>query len=502
MRKIREVLRLAWNANLSQRAIAHSLGISREAVRDYLVRAANARLKWPLPDDVDDMQLEHRLYPPLHPGGAVRRAEPDWAVVHAELKRPGATLQQLHNEYLADNLNGLQRSQFCALYRKWAKTNKSYLRQAHAAGDKAFVDYAGPTMAVHDATSGLILTAQIFVGVLGASSYTFAEAHWSQKLPDWIAANVRMLEFFGGVPAFIVCDNLKSAVTRPSLTEPLVNDSYANFARHYDTTILPARPKRPKDKAKVEGHVLIVERWILFRLRKRVFTSLGELNDAIRELLIDLNSRPFQKLPGSRRSTFEQVDQPALRKLPPGPYEYVEFRRARVGMDKMIEVGGRAFSAPANLVGKEVDIRVTAAVVEVMHGGRRVASHIRTPGIEPVIDTAHLTPADRAFGLWSPERETDWAKSIGPRTLEFITQRLAASDNKTMGYRLGLGMRKLTAEFGAQRVESTCARALETGAIRLASLRSILANQLDIIGTAHTEADFDHENLRGPSYYH
>jgi len=501
MRKIREVLRLAFVSHLSRRAIAQSLGMSRDAVADYLVRANNAGLSWPLPDDLDDQQLEHRLYPPLPATGA-RRPEPDWADVHRELKRPGGTLQALHDEYLAANLNGMQRSQFCALYRRWCRTIKSYLREVHAAGDKAFVDYAGPTMPVHDAATGQVFMAQVFVGVLGASNYTYAEAHWSQKLPDWIAANVRMLEFFGGAPNFIVCDNLKSGVTRPSLTEPLINESYQNFAAHYGTTILPTRPHRPKDKSKVEGHVLIVERWILFRLRKRVFTSLAELNVAIRELLVDLNARPFQKLPGNRASAFAQTDRPALQPLPARPYEYVEFRRARVGMDKMIDVGGRLFSAPAKLVSQEVDIRVTAAVVEVLHGGRRVVSHVRTPGTEPVIDKAHLTPADQAYGMWSPQREIEWATAVGPNTLEFVGQRLASSSNKTIGYRLGLGMRKLAAEYGSPRMESTCARALATGATRLASLRSILVNRLDVAGAPLVEADFDHENLRGPGYYH
>ncbi len=501
MRKVREVLRLALDSRLSRRTIAQSLGISRDAVADYLVRANNAGLAWPLPGDMDDQQLEHHLYPPL-PTMRVRRPEPDWGEVHRELKRPGATLQALHDEYLAANLNGLQRSQFCALYRRWCKTIKSYLRQTHAAGDKVFVDYAGPTIPVHDAASGQTLKAQVFVGVLGASNYTYAEAHWSQKLPDWIAANVRMLEFFGGATNFIVCDNLKSGVTRPSLTEPLINESYQNFAAHYGTTIVPTRPYRPKDKAKVEGHVLIVERWIMFRLRKRVFTSLGDLNDAIRELLTDLNNRPFQKLPGSRATAFEKTDRPALRALPARPYEYIEFRRARVGMDKMIDVGGRLFSAPAKLVTQEVDVRITAAVVEVLHGGRRVVSHIRTPGTEPVIDMAHLTPADQAYGMWSPDREIEWATAIGPSTLEFVKQRLEASSNKTVGYRLGQGMRKLAAEHGNERIETTCKRALATGATRLASLRSILTNRLDMVGVPLKEADFDHENLRGPGYYH
>ena len=252
----------------------------------------------------------------------------------------------------------------------------------------------------------------------------------------------------------------------------------------------------------VEGHVLIVERWIRFQLRKRVFTSLGELNRAIRELLIHLNAKPFQKLPGCRASSFEVTDRPALQKLPARPYEYVEFRRARVGMDKMIDVDGRLFSVPAKLVSEEVDIRVTSSAVEVMHAGRRVASHIRTPGNKPVIDQTHLTAADQAYGMWSPEREIEWAKSIGPSTVEFVSQRLAASGNKTMGYRLGMGLRKLAGEYGDQRMETTCKRALESGATRVSSLRAILANRLDVAGAPLMEADFDHENLRGPGYYH
>jgi transposase len=501
MRKIREVLRLSHSSLLSRRAVAASLGISRDAVADYLLRASSAGLTWPLSDSLDDAQLERRLYP-IEPGTRARRPEPNWADVHRDMQLPGATLQQLHAEYLVAYPNGMQRSQFSALYRKWCRRLKSYLRQTHLAGDKVFVDYAGPTVPIHDPVSGCILRAQIFVSVLGASNYTYAEAHWSQTLPDWIAANVRMLEFFGGVPKFIVCDNLKSAVTRASLTEPLVNDSYQNFAAHYGTTIQPARSRHPKDKAKVEGHVLIVERWILFRLRRRVFTSLGELNCAILELLDELNNRPFQKLEGNRRSAFESLDAPLLRSLPATSYEYVEFRRARVDMSKMVNVAGRLFSAPARLVSQVVDIRVTATVVELIFNGRRVASHVKTPGDDPVIDPAHLTPAEHAYGLWTPERELQWASGIGPQTTAFVEQRLAANGGKTAGYRLGIGMRKLSAEFGVDCVEAACTKAIHSGATSVSSLRAILVNRLDMHGLEITEANFPHENLRGPKHYH
>ena len=307
MRKIREVLRLAQESRLSRRAIGRSLQISTDTVTDYLVRASNADLAWPLPDDLDDQQLEYRLYPPAATL-RTRKPQPDWAKVHRELQRPGGTLQALHGEYLLEHPDGMARAQFCALYRRWTQTLKSYLRKAHVAGEEVFVDYAGPTMPIYEVGVGEVRRAQIFVGVLGASNYTYAEAHWTQRLPDWISAHVRMFEFFGGAPAIIVCDNLKSGVKRPSLTDPLINDSYQNFAAHYRTTVIPARSKRPKDKAKVEGGVLLIERWIMFRLRNRVFTSLAELNDAIRELLVELNQRKFQKLPGCRASAFETLD--------------------------------------------------------------------------------------------------------------------------------------------------------------------------------------------------
>lgn len=501
MRRIRDVLRLSHASRLSRRAVARSLGLSRDAVADYLLRAASAGLSWPLPDDMDDAALERRLYP-VEPSVRTRRPLPDWSIVQQEMQRPGATLRQLHAEYLAEHPDGMQRAQFCALYRAWARTLKSYQRQTHPAGEKVFVDYAGPTVPIHDGDSGKVLRAQIFVGVLGASNYTYAEAHWSQQLPDWISAHVRMLEFFGGVPQCIVCDNLKAAVTRASRTEPLVNDSYQNFASHYGTIIVPARAYRPKDKAKVEGHVLIVERWILFRLRKRVFTSLGELNAAIRELLLDLNTRPFQKLPGNRVQAFETVDRPALRALPTAPYEYIEFRRGRVGMDRMVDVGGRLFSAPPRLVNALVDIRVTAGVVELLHGGRRVASHARTTGAAPVVDPAHVPAADHAYANWSPQRELDWAATIGPRTSDFVVARLVDVGNKTVGYRLGLRLRKLAGEFGATRLESACVRALAIGAASTSSLHAILTNRLDLAAPDVIEADFSHENVRGPEHYH
>ena len=501
MRRIREVIRLSQDLNLSISEVSNSLDIARSTVRKFLDRAKQAGLSWPLPDDLDDRVLEERLFPRTR-GPVARRPLPDWAEVHREMQCKGATLTVIHEEYLAANPGGLQRSQFFNLYNTWLKSLKSYLRQSHVAGQNVYVDYAGPTIPVHDAESGTTLKAQIFVGVLGASNYVFAEATWSQSLPDWIGSNRRMFEFFGGAARFLICDNLKAAVTRPSLTDPLVNDTFQSFAAHYNATVVPARAYRPKDKSKAEGHVLVVERWIVFRLRKRVFTSLGELNAAIAELLDELNQRPFQKLPGNRLSAFESIDRPALVQLPACPYEYVEFRRGRVGMDRMVKVDGRSFSVPAQLVNEILDIRVTAGVVELSHRGWRVASHAKRPGTDPVIDPAHLTEADRAFAYWTPDREYDWAESIGPNTFAFVKRHITAGGSKTLAYRLGNGLRKLAAEHGHERLESTCGYALQTGASKLKSLKVILERSLDRRPPPLSEASFEHENLRGPDYYH
>ncbi|OLP04621.1 IS21 family transposase [Rhodoferax antarcticus] len=377
MRKIRQVLRLVHETDLSQRAIARSLGLSREAVSNHITRATAAGLVWPLPPDTDDAALEARLFPP-QTGRFQRKVEPNWVDIQQELKAKGATLIQLHVEYLADHPDGLQRSQFCERYRQWCKTLKSYMRFTHVAGERVFVDYAGPTMPVIDMATGEIRRAQIFVGVMGASNYTYAEAHWSQKLPNWIAAHTNMFEFFGAVPKVIVCDNLKSAVIHASRTEPVINATYQSLADHYSLTIIPARPRTPKDKGKVENGVLVVERWILFRLRKRVFHQLHDLNQAIQELLLDLNQRKFQKLPGSRRSTFEALDLPAMQPLPNGDFEYAEFRRVRVSMDGCVSVDDRPYSVPQTLVRKEVVLPALAAPTTTVFCGLLI---IDAPGL-------------------------------------------------------------------------------------------------------------------------
>jgi len=379
MRQVREVLRLKWACGLSDRKIAHSLRVSRPTVAEYVRRAQAAGLSWPLPDALDDTALERQLFATAATTPVARRPIPDWVTVHRELKRKGVTLVLLWQEYKAITPDGLQYSQFCAAYRQWAGKLDLVMRQSHRAGETLFVDYAGQTIPVVDPLTGEVHAAAIFIAVLGASNYTFAEATWSQSLPDWIGSHVRAFAALGGVPQVVVPDNLKAAVSRPHRYEPTLNRTYAELAQHYGVAIVPTRAARPRDKAKVEVGVQVVERWILARLRHHTFFSLLELNTAIADLLGPLNQRPFKKLPGSRQSVFESLDRPALRPLPTQPYEYAEWKVVRVNIDYHVDVEGHYYSVPYALVKQQLEVRLSAHVVEIFHKGTRVASHQRSP---------------------------------------------------------------------------------------------------------------------------
>src|SRR6478609_8851421 len=368
MRQIREVLRLRFASKLPQRAIAKSLGLSQGAVSGYLSRARAAGVSWPLPVDFDDAQLEALLFPLAPAIASDQRPMPDWAWVHRELRRPDVTLALLWEEYRAGAPDGFGYSWYCELYRAWAGQLKPTMRQTHIAGEKLFVDFADRT--------GEIIPVQIFVAVLGASSFTYAEAVWSQKLPDWIAAHVRAFAYFGGAARQTVSDNLKAGITKACFHEPTVNRTYADLARHYGTAIVPARPYKPRDKAKVEVGVQVVGRWILARLRNRRFFSLAALNAAIGELLIDLNARPLRGWGRSRRALFDDLDRPALTPLPDEPCAYAEWKRCRVGLDYHVEIARHFYSVPFGLLRQEVEARITTATVEIFHRGKRVASHL------------------------------------------------------------------------------------------------------------------------------
>lgn len=482
MRKIKEVLRLQA-AGHSQRAIATSTGIARSTVSEYLERAAAAGLSWPLPDALTDTELEDLLF--KTPAPAVdRRPLPDWKSVYDEMKakrRTGVTLQLLWLEYKEANPDGLQYSQFCEYYRRWRGRLDRVLRQEHKAGDKVFVDFAGQSVPIVDRTTGEVLfEAQIFVAVLGASNYTYAQACRSQELSEWIGAHSRMLDYFGGVPFAIVPDNLKAGVRHACFYEPDLNPTYHDWALHYGTTVLPARVRRPRDKAKVEAGVLLVERWILARLRHHTFFTLAELEEEIRRLLDSLNQRPFQKLEGSRRSLFDTLDRPALRPLPAARYDFAQWKKASVNIDYHVEVLGHFYSVPYKLERARVDVRITSDTVEIFHDGRRVSAHPRgrrKGGF--TTDAAHRPKSHQKYLEWTPSRMIRWGEQTGPRTAEMVHRILASRPHPEQGFRACLGLLRLGDRYSAPRLEAACARALHVGAVSYQSVKSILNTGLD-----------------------
>jgi transposase len=505
MRQIREILRLALGEGLSRRATGVATGLPYSTVADHLGRAARAGLGWPLPDGLDDAQLEACLFAKAEPPPSASRPLPDWPTVHRELRRKGMTLQLLHMEYKERQPSGYQYTQFCRLYRAWQRHLDVVMRQEHRAGEKLFVDFAGQTIPIVDATTGEIRRAQLFVAVLGASSYTYAEALPSQELPHWIAAHVHTFAFLGGCTRLIVPDNLRSAVTRAHRYEPDINPTYAEMAAHYGCAVIPARPRKPRDKAKAESGVLVVERWILAALRHHTFFNLAEANEAIRERLGWLNARPFKKLPGSRLSLFAELDRPALRPLPAVPYEFAVWKTATVNIDYHVEVDRHWYSVPYQLVGERCDIRVTAAIVEVLHRGRRVASHPRSGEQRRFsTDAAHMPEAHRRQAAWSPSRIVVWAGGTGPATAALVAAIMASRPHPEQGFRGCLGIMRLGRRYGPERLETAAARALAIRALSYRSVESILRNGLDglpLPGSEPVTTIGDHANVRGAGYY-
>jgi len=505
MKKIIEVLRLKYASGLSHEKIARACGLSKGVVGKYVSATQAQGITWPLPDGLDEAKLEALLFPTRQLSS--RLVEPDFFQMHQALKRKGVTLQLLWAEYVAVHAEcGYRYSQYCHRYRQWRERQKRSMRQVHLAGEKLFIDYCGPTVPVVDRHTGERREAQVFVTVLGASSYTYVEATYTQSLPDWVASNQRALAFYGGVPALLIPDNLLSAVTTADRYEPGINATYAEMAAHYGTAVLPTRPYKPKDKGKVEVAVQVVERWILARLRHRTFFSLAELNAAIAELLPALNERPFQGRTESRKDLFEAIDRPALKPLPSEPYAYAEWRKAKPGIDYHIAVDKRFYSVPHNLIGQTLTVRLTATTVEVLHKGQRVACHPRNAHGGYSTLTEHMPKAHQAHREWSPGRFLNWAKEIGPCTAQVIKQQLTDRPHPEHGYRACLGLLKLSRGYGKPRLEAACERALAIHSACYRSVASILKQGLDQQPLNHEEAAQDelplHTNVRGPGYYH
>jgi len=480
--------------------------VGKTAVYDYLARARRAGLSWPLPD-LTDRELESRLYPPLSSSSDVllRPLLPDWATTDRELRKKGVTLQLLWQEYKASHPEGYQYTQFCEYYRRWKSRADVVMRQRHRAGEKMFTDYAGMTVPIRNPQTGKSKEASIFVAVLGASNYTFAWASEGEDLPSWIDAHQRALTFFGGVPEIIVPDNLKSGVHKPCRYEPTINRSYEEMAAHYGTAIIPARVRKPRDKAKAEVGVQVVERWILAALRNRTFFSLAELNRAIGELLARLNNRPFRKMPGSRQSLFEAVDRPALGPLPATPYVFARWKLARVNIDYHVEIEGHLYSVPYSLVRKQLEIRYTHNTVECFFGNKRVASHQRS--FQPggfTTDPAHMPESHRRYLQWTPSRIIRWAEKTGPDTAKLVERILASRPHPEQGFRSCLGIIRLSRAYCPDRVEAAARRALDIGAPSYSSVKAILKNGLDqqpLLPTVPPKPRIRHDNIRGADYY-
>ena len=502
VRKIREILRLRYEQGLSHREVAEACVIGPSSVSRYLQRASRHGLRWPLPADLDDAGLEARLF--RRPAPAPNRARPDCAHIHRELKRNGVTLQLLWEEYLAVHPSGYRYTQFCEIYRQWARRLRPSMRQVHRAGEKTFIDFSGKRPTLVDRRTGELRPVELFVAVLGASSFTYAEATATQQLADWVGAHIHMVEYFGGTTTLWVPDQLRSAITRPCRYEPDVNRTYADLAAHYGAVVVPARPSKPRDKAAAEAGVLLAQRWILARLRDQTFFELGALNRAIRVLLDELNDRPMRKLGVSRRALYEQLDRPALRPLPAARYVLARWKLCRVNIDYHVEVDRHLYSVPYQLVREQVEVRYTMNTVEIFHRDKRIASHRRRADRKPSTVAEHMPSAHRAHAEWTPSRLIRWAEKVGPATARLVTQILKSRPHPEQGYRAVLGIMRLRRRHGNARLDAASARALALGSCRFHTVKNILASgqdRLPLEPPAETNPTPIHANIRGGDYY-
>ena len=496
---IKDVIRLKWHARLSHESIAITLKVSKGVVAKYVGLASAAGLDWETVQDWSEQRLSTALLP--RSTASQPFVEPDWGRIHRELDRKGMTLMLLWQEYVAAHpeQRTWRYTQFCEHYKTFTSRLKRSMRQHRRAGEKLFIDFAGPTVGLSDGSR-----AQVFVSAMAASSYVFACATPAQRLDDWIEAMVRALHFYGGVPQLIVPDNARAVIATPDRYEPRANDTVLDLARHYGTSVLPARPRTPRDKATAESSVQVVTRWVLARLRHERFDTVAQVDAAIAALLPSLNERPFQKLPGSRASVFAELDAPALMPLPAQRYELARFKTVKVHIDYHVEIEAHRYSVPHALVGQTLEVRITRHALELLLRGQRVAAHARNDrrGGYTTVE-AHMPAAHRAHLEWTPQRLIDWGQRIGLSCGELITRLLQTYKHPEHGYRSCLGLLSLSRRYGEARLEAACERALALGTWRYRHVRDLLANQRDLAAEA-TAADWispAHANLRGPGYY-
>ena len=507
MRHVREILRLSLEAGLSTRIVGERIGVGSTTVRDTLKRFARAKLTWPVPAETGDADLERQLYgvPGVKPGRR-KLPEPDWSVVAREMKRKHVTLQVLWEEYIAEHPDGYRYSRFCDLFRGWEGRLPLTMRQNHGGGEKLFIDYAGDKVPVVDRQTGEVRDAHIFVAVMGGSSLSFGHATWTEQMGDWIDSHNTAFAFFGGAPQLLVPDNAKVAVIKACLFDPMVNRSYTDMARHYGTAVLPTRPRKPRDKAKVEACVGIVERWLLGRLRNRIFYSLAEVNAAIAECMALLNDvRVVRQFGKTRRQMFGEIDAPNLKPLPADPWVHAEWKRCRVGLDYHIALDRHHYSVPYRFARREVEARFTVRTVEIFLGGERIAVHMRgsSNGRHTTIPE-HMPSSHRRYGEWTPAKIREEAARIGPMLSMLVEKIIEGRPHPEQGYRSCLGIIGLEKRFGTERLEAAALRALEIEARNYPSVKSILEKGLDKVPVPKSpdRAPIDHANIRGSRYYH
>lgn len=515
MNKIQELFRLRFQLRLSHREVGRCLGCGRTTVQDYEKRAVQAGLdSFEKINSLSESELLTRLNLKIKTQcfwAPLRKQDflPDWNSIKTELSKKHVTLALLWEEYLEDNPGGYSYPQFCVHYRRWREKLSVVMRQEHKAGEKVFVDYAGRTVDVIDPQTGEVRETQIFIGVLGASSYTYAEATWSQKLPDWLMSHRRMFEYFDGVPQILVPDNLLSGITKPDRYEAAVNRSYQNLSEHYGTCVIPARSRKPRDKAKAEAGVLLASRWILAALRNKKFYSLEELNEAIAVLLEKLNNKKMRHFKKSRRELFETIDRPALGNLRAESYVFSEWKKARVNIDYHIVFDDHFYSVPYQLVKEEVDIRATSHTVEIYYKSKRVSSHRRSNqkgGFST--DPGHRPPSHQAHVKWTPERIINWAKQKGSDIGLFVQYLITSKAHPEQAYRAALGVIRLSDKYGCERLNRACGNAIAIGSIQYRTVKNMLKNNMDKVGPVtksdKKQQDFfvSNQNVRGKEYYH
>lgn len=506
---IKEVCRMVLTTDLSNRQIGRCLGIGYNTARRYRQRLAAEGLTWAGVDALDEQTLEQRINDGRR---KARRAfvEPDWSHVYAEMQRRGVTLTLLHEEYAEGLTNGsMSVTEFRRRYHRYQRSRGLVMRQVHRPGECLYLDFSGVRPYLTDPTSGAQTPVELFVAVFGASRKTFVLAVRSQKLPDWIEANTQALAFFGGVPTFLVPDNLKSAVTSHRRRETvLLNPTFAEFATHNGTTVLPARPHRPKDKAHVELAVKIAQRWILARLRNQGFANLHDLNAAIRKLLDRMNAKPMRSCGNkSRDQLFDELDRPALRALPVEPYTFAEWKiDVRVGQDYHIRWEEQYYSVPYTLIGAKVNLKATATAIVAFHRDRRVALHVRSfvPGHISTLPE-HQPKSHQAYSQDQPAAILAWAQHAGKAIYGFLSQHIDKYRRPALSLQAGRGLQRLAREFGEQRLEAACGRALQLHATSIKTVRSLLERGLETAAVGAKAANDEplpaHENVRGPSYY-